>query len=213
MLQIAHHGKQLRHAVADRRARGKHHAPAAGQFVQIAAFHQHVRGLLRFGGGKAGHVPHFGGQKQILVVLRLIHIQPVYAQLLKGNHIVLAFRIVEPVQLCFELTASSFHLLNGKTLGPGGFQLGNALLDFVDLFFQQPFLPLLGHGDFLELTVAHDDRVIIAGGNAGAEFLAIFGFKVLFGGNEEVGRGIEAQEFAGPLLRQMIGDGEQCFPA
>ncbi len=95
MLQIAHHGKQLRHAVADRRPGGKHHAPAAGQLVQIAAFHQHVRGLLRFGGGKAGHVPHFGGQKQILVVLRFIHIQPVYAQLLKGYHIVLAFRIVE----------------------------------------------------------------------------------------------------------------------
>ena len=213
VLEIAHHGKQLRHAVADWGARGKHHAPPAGQFVQIAAFHQHVRGLLRFGGGKPGHVPHFGGQKQILVVLRFIHIQPVYAQMLKGNHVVLPFRIVELFQLCLELAARPFHLLDGKPLGPGGFQFGNALRDFVDLFLQQPLLPLLGHGDFLKLAVAHDDRVIIAGGNAGAEFLAILGFKVLFGGNEDVGRGIEAQKLRSPLLRQMIGHGEQRFLA
>ena len=43
VLQIALHSVQLGHAVADRRTRCKHNALAAGDFVHISAFQEHIR--------------------------------------------------------------------------------------------------------------------------------------------------------------------------
>ena len=46
VLEIAHHGIEFRHGVGDRCAGGKDHALAVGHFINIAAFQQHIRGLL-----------------------------------------------------------------------------------------------------------------------------------------------------------------------
>lgn len=43
VLQVALHGVQLRHAVADGRTRCKHNALAAGDFVHVSAFQEHIR--------------------------------------------------------------------------------------------------------------------------------------------------------------------------
>ena len=40
-------------------------------------------------------------------------------------------------------------------------------------------LTLSADGDFLKLAVSHDDGVIIAGGNAGAELLAVVGLSLI----------------------------------
>ena len=54
-----------------------------------------------------------------------------------------------------------------------------------------------------------DNGIIIAGGNPGAELLPVCGFKVLFGGNQNIGRGVELEPFCRPLLCDMVGHHDQ----
>ena len=95
MLEIAHHGVQLGHTIADRRTCSEYHAFAAGDLIEITALHEHIRRFLCIGGGKSGNIPHFCVEKQVLVIVCLIYIQSVNAQLLKGNHIILAGIILQ----------------------------------------------------------------------------------------------------------------------
>ena len=213
VLEIAHHGIQLRHGVGHGSTRGKHDAAAAGQLVHIAALEIHVAGLLRVRGGETRHVAHLRVQKKILVVMRLVHIQPVHAELFEGDDIVLARGGSELLQPGFQLPFHALQLLDGEPLGMGCSELLNALFDLVDLLLKQTLLTLLADGNFLKLRVTDNNGVIVAGGDAGAELLAVFGFKVLFGGDQQVGRGIEAQELRGPLLGQVIGHGEEGLAA
>ena len=61
--------------------------------------------------------------------------------------------------------------------------------------------------------MADDDGVIVAGGDAPTEFLAILGFKILAGGNEDICRRIELQKLSGPLLCQVVGHHKEGFLA
>ena len=70
---------------------------------------------------------------------------------------------------------------------------------------QHPLLPLFGDRDTLKLTVADDNSVIVAGGNTGAELLAVSRLEVLFGNGEDIGRGVQTQELRRPLFDQVIG--------
>ena len=72
-------------------------------------------------------------------------------------------------------------------------------------------LPLLGDWDFFKLAVSDDDGIIIAGGNAGTEFFAVSGFKILFGRDKDVRGGIEPQKFRRPLFRQVVRHDEHGF--
>ena len=74
-------------------------------------------------------------------------------------------------------------------------------------------LPLFRDRDFLELAVSDDNGIIIAGGNAGTEFFAVSGFKILFGRDEDVRGGIEPQKFRCPLFRQVVRHDEHGFLA
>ena len=51
VLQIPHDRVQFGHGIAHGRARGEHHAPPAGDLIQIAALAEHIAGFLRFAGG------------------------------------------------------------------------------------------------------------------------------------------------------------------
>ena len=51
VLEVAHDRVQLGHGIAHGRARGEHHAPPAGDFIQIAALAEHIAGFLCFAGG------------------------------------------------------------------------------------------------------------------------------------------------------------------
>ena len=97
--------------------------------------------------------------------------------------------------MSFQAALGSFHLLYGETLSPVGFQFPNACGDFFNLVLQQRLLPFLADGDFFKLAVSDDNRIIIAGGNSGAEFLPVFGFKVLLLRNKNIGGGIQPQKF------------------
>ena len=145
--------------------------------------------------------------------MRLVHIQPVYAELFKGHNVVLAGGVMELLQLGFQIFLGALQLLDGKALGAAGLEFCNAVLDLPYLLLQEPFLPLSGYGDALKLAVADDNGVIVAGGNAGAELLAVACLKVLFGGDKDIGGGIEPQELRGPLLRQVVRHGKEGFLA
>ena len=145
--------------------------------------------------------------------MRLVHIEPVYTELFKGHNIVLAGGVVELLQLGLQIFLGALQLLDGKALGAAGLEFCNAVLDLPYLLLQEPFLPLSGHGDALKLAVTDDNGVIVAGGDAGAELLAVTGFKILFGGYKDIGGGVEPQELRGPLFRQVVWHRKEGFLA
>ena len=51
VLQVPHDRVQLGHGIAHGRARGEHHAPPAGDLIQIATLAEHIAGFLGFAGG------------------------------------------------------------------------------------------------------------------------------------------------------------------
>ena len=143
----------------------------------------------------------------------LVYEQAVYAQLFKGHHIVLAALVVELFQLGLNGFLAAFQLLDGKPLSVVGFQLGQTVHDVPLLLFQDVTLALDGHGDFLKLRVTDDDGVVVAGGNAPAEPLAVFRLKIFLSCHQDVGGWIELQELRGPLFRQVVGHHIEGFLA
>ena len=213
VLEIFLHGVHLHHAVGDGCAGSKHNASAAGQLVQIPALHIQVAGLHRLGLADAAHIPHFCKCGEVFIVMRLIDEDTVNAQLFKGHHIILAGLIVKLVQLLLDRFLGSLQLFDGEIIPTVFLQFGNAVQHLIQLLLQDGPLALQGHGDLFKLAVTNDDRIVVAGGNAPAELLSILGLEVLLGGDKNVGRGVELEVFARPLLRQMIGDHKQAFLA
>ena len=62
---------------------------------------------------------------------------------------------------------------SGEPFPAAGLPLGDTLGDFPNLLMQQPLLAFLADGDFLKLRVSDNDGIIVAGGDAGAELLAV----------------------------------------
>ena len=127
--------------------------------------------------------------------MALVYENAVNAQLLKGHHIVLAALVVKLGQSGFQRFSGTLHLFNGIILRMVPLGFPNAIQNAVDLPPQDGLLPLAGHGDFLKLRVSDDDGIIIAGGNPGAELLPVLGFKILFGGNQNIGGWVELEPF------------------
>ena len=88
ILKITHIRIKLRHAVGNRCSGCKGHTLAACDFIKILALGKHIRRLLCFCLCDACHIPHFRVKEQVLVIVALIHKQPVYPQLLKGHDII-----------------------------------------------------------------------------------------------------------------------------
>ena len=70
-------------------------------------------------------------------------------------------------------------------------------------------MPLLADGDAFKLALANHHHVVIPGGDAGAEALAVCPLKILFGGYQDFGGGVEPINIRPPLLRQVVGDHKQ----
>ena len=113
----------------------------------------------------------------------------------------------------FQTALCFFKLFNGKMLAVAFREFLDAFGNFFDLFLDQSLLTRLRNRYFFELRVTDDDRVIIAGSNARTEFFASGLLKIPFGGNQNVGTGIELQKLARPLPGQVIGNDEQRFGA
>ena len=141
----------------------------------------------------------------------LVHKNPVNTQLLEGDNIVLTALVIELFQSLLNAFSAALQLLHGKIVAVVALQLPNAVQNLLLLLLQNELLPLLGHGDLFKLTVADDDGIVVAGGDPGAEPFSVFGFKILFGGNQNIGGGVQLQIFGGPLLGQVIGHHKQAF--
>ena len=141
----------------------------------------------------------------------LVHKNPVNTQFLKGDNIVLAALVIELFQSLLNAFPAALQLLHGKVVAVVAFQIPNTVQNFLLLLLQNELLPLLGHGDLFKLTVADDDGIVVAGGDPGAEPFSVFGFKILFGGNQNIGGGVQLQVFSGPLLGQVIGHHKQAL--
>ena len=61
--------------------------------------------------------------------------------------------------------------------------------------------------------MADNDGIVVAGGDPGAELLAVVRLKILFRGDKDIGGWIEPQELRRPLLRQVVGNRKQTLAA
>ncbi len=206
MLKIAHHGVKFRHGIADGRTCGKHHPLVAGQLVNIAAFQQHIGGFLCISSGKSCYVSHFRIEEQIFERMGFVHIKAVYAQFLKGHDVILASGFQQLFQSDLQPLLRALHALDGKALCAAVFHFFNAFGHFFDLLPDHSFLALHGYGNAFELAVPDDDRIVVAGGNAGAELFAILRLEVLFRCGQNIGGRIQPQKLRCPLLRQVVGN-------
>ena len=143
----------------------------------------------------------------------LVHEQPVHAQLLKGHHIVLAAFRLQLFQPRLQRFFRAFQLLDREPLAAAGLHLRDALGDFPNLLMQQPLLAFLADGDFFKLRVAHNDGIIVAGGDAGTKLLAVVLFKVLFGCHQDIGGRVQTQELRSPLFGQVVWHHKEGFLA
>ena len=114
--------------------------------------------------------------------MAFVYKQPVYAQLLKGNYIVLAVCASEFIQPCLQGLSCFLHLLDGKVFATAVFQLCNRFFDFINLLLQLAFLPFSGQRYFFKLRMPDNNGIIIASGNSSTKLLTPCGFKILFGG-------------------------------
>ena len=64
----------------------------------------------------------------------LIHIQAVYAELFKGNDVILAGAVLKLFELRFQSALRALQRLDRKTFGPLLLQLAQTFLYLIDLF-------------------------------------------------------------------------------
>ena len=93
------------------------------------------------------------------------------------------------------------------------FQLIDGGKRFINLLLNDTLLPLKGQRDALKLAMPDDDGIVVPGGDTGAEFFAVGSLKVLAPCYQQLGIGVEVQELACPLFRQVIGHNKQRFLA
>ena len=65
--------------------------------------------------------------RTVFEAVRLVHIQPVYAELFKGHNVVLAGGVMELLQLGSQIFLGALQLLDGKALGAAGLEFCNAV--------------------------------------------------------------------------------------
>ena len=213
VLQIPLNGIKLYHGVGNGGAGGKYHAAPTGQLVQVLTLHKEVGTFLSLGLGNAAHIPHFCRQKQVLKIMALINKEPVHAELLKRDHIILAALVVELGQPCLQRFPGALHLLDRVAFRLLRLGLLDPFQDFLDLSFQNGLLALHTHGDFLKLRMSDDDGVIVPGGNAAAKLLPVLGFKIFLCRYQDVGRRIELEPFRRPLLGDVVWHHDQRLGA
>ena len=211
ILQIPLHGIHLGHAVGDRRSRGKYYAAPARKFIEIAALHKEVGRFLCLGLRQSRYVSHFCVEEQVFEAVRLVYIEPVYAELLEGHNIVLAALVVQLFELQLDLLLCLFKLLDRETLRVGALGVGYAVHDLVKLLLQHLPLAFYAHWYLLELRMPDNDGIVISRGDTRAKLLAVSGFKVLFRCHKDVRGRVKLQKLRRPLLGKVVRHNEQAL--
>ena len=118
--------------------------------------------------------------------MRLVHKQPVHAQLLKGNDIILAGTVIQFCKPCTQGFFCFFHLFDGITLPFFCLCCFCGNLDLCNLFFYDHSLPFNRKRDFFKLTVTDDNGIIFPGCDTGTEPFPVGWLKVFFGGCKDI---------------------------
>ena len=90
--KVAQRRIHLRHGVGNGRAGRKHH-PASSLLQQVTGFHEHVEGAVTIRVRQPRDTIHFGGVEQVLVEVRFIDENLVYAEFLEGDRVVFALAV------------------------------------------------------------------------------------------------------------------------
>ena len=88
-LEIALHGEHLRHAVGDRGTGREHHTASPIYLLDVPGLEEQIEGPLRGCLRQARDSGHLADVKEILEVLGFINEQPIHAQFLEGQRVVL----------------------------------------------------------------------------------------------------------------------------
>ena len=92
--------------------------------------------------------------RTIFIIVRLVHKHPVYAELFKVNHIILAVAGLQLFQPRLQPLFRALQALDGKAVAACELGILNAIGDFLNLLMKEPLLPLRTDGDTLKLAVA-----------------------------------------------------------
>ena len=205
ILQVAHNGIQLYHAVRYRRTCCKGHTLAASDFIEILTFCKHIRGLLCIGLSNTSDVPHFCVEEHIFIEMALVYKQAVNTKLLKCDYIILAALVVQLLEFCLQGFLRFLHLLDRETLAIVlCLCFCNRKGDVLNLPLDHGFLPFRGKRNPLKLRMPDNDSIIIARGNPGTELLSVGWLEILFRCHQHIGIRIQPQEVCTPLFRQMV---------
>ena len=145
--------------------------------------------------------------------MRFIYKQTVNAKFFKGNNVIFSALIVQLFKLGFQLLLGLGKLFDCNTLTAIFAERFHTLHDFINFRLQGLLLTLGRYGNLLKLRVSDDDRIVIARRNSRTESLSVLRFKVLFGCDKDVGRGIKLKIFACPLFDKMIWHNEHTLTA
>ena len=141
--------------------------------------------------------------------MRLVNVETVYAELLKGDYIILAGAVHQFLQTGFQALFGSLQRLDCKAFRTARFEFFKTFFDFRNLLLQKSLLSFLRYGDSLKLAVSNDDCIVVAGCNSAAELLTVSWFKVFFGCGENIGRRIQTEKFTCPLFGQVVRNDKQ----
>ena len=179
--------------------------------MQVPHLHVEVKGALAaLLVTQVSHTLHFGGVKQVLEVVGLVHEQRVNAQLLEVDIVHVLFAVAQLFQLGFKGLLAALHVTHrGVFLSAGALALQDRHFQSVDLLLVKCLLVCLAHGYHAELLVAHDNRVVVAGGDTVCEHLTVGGGEVLGFQHQDFGCREVGKELIAPLGYQVFGDGEQ----
>ena len=143
--------------------------------------------------------------------MRFVDEQLIHAQLLKGDHIVLATLVMQPFQFGQDLLFGPLHLLYREPVASVCLDFRYAVHDLLQLLPEVFLLPFNGQGNLFQLAVSDDDSVVVPGGDPAAQPLAVLCLKVLCRRHQNIGAGIELEIFACPLIRNMIRNDDQAL--
>ena len=118
--------------------------------------------------------------------MRFIDIQPIYAELFKGDDIILFLFSLELSEPSFQLLFCAFKLLDRELFTPAELQFVYAFGNLINLLTEQVFLSFLRHRDTLKLAVADDHGIIIAGSDPCAELTPVGFLEILFRSHKDV---------------------------
>ena len=212
-LQITLHGVKLNNAVHNGGSGCEHDATSAVQLLEVADLHVEVKcPLAAFLVSKVSDTLHLGRVEKVLEIVGLVHEQSVNAKLLKVDVVYVLFAVAQLFQLRFKRLLAALHIADRRVLTGCTLTLQNRHFQGVNLALVKCFLVCCAHGDGTELLIAHNNRVIIAGGNTVGEQLAVCWSEIVgFQDQNLCGREV-VQEFITPLCNQILrGNNQRLF--